>query len=147
MKDSVSSTCPLKCNILTEVTSPPPPPQTHAHSSIGISLTPCGETILPVFVCVCLCVNLCLRCVDRYLCRLTSETPRECVCVCVLTHAVGGAAPHQQTAGAQQVEHPEQQDPPRLQTTTNKQESRQRAAAQAPGRGPAEAPSYQQAVL
>lgn len=41
--------------------------------------------------------------------------------MCVLTHAVGGAAPHQQTAGAQQVESPEQQDPPRLKTTTSKQ--------------------------
>lgn len=145
MKDSVSSTCPLKCNILTEVTSPPPPPQTHAHSSIGISLTPCGETILPVFVCVSVCQSVFTVC--RQVSLPVNIRDSERVCVCVLTHAVGGAAPHQQTAGAQQVEHPEQQDPPRLQTTTNKQESRQRAAAQAPGRGPAEAPSYQQAVL
>lgn len=32
----------------------------------------------------------------------------------MLTHAVGGAAPHQQTSGTEQVESPEQQDPPRL---------------------------------
>lgn len=43
------------------------------------------------------------------------------VWVAVLTHAVGGAAPQQQTAGAQQVERSEQQDPPRLKMTENKQ--------------------------